>query len=196
MTQANGMRIPGFIDYKHSFSYEDGTLRFVEPKLTTTRAGREFQLEAKDGTIGPDQTHVTVTGDVVLKASDGLKANTDEATYSSGEAMVRVPRKIEFAKGRLRGSGIGMTYDQPREVMWLLDQAQITMTPEKGKDPGLTIVAGTAGMARRDKYFRFDRGFNATREGRVLLVGLGDGVPDRRRRTPQVARAARATRAS
>ena len=168
MTQATGMRIPGFIDYKHSFSYQDGTLRFVEPKLTTTRAGREFLLEAKDGTIGPDQTHVVVTGDVVLRASDGLQARTDEATYSSGESMVRVPRKIEFTKGRLRGSGVGMTYDQTREVLWLLDQAQITMTPEKGKDPGLKIVAGAAGMARREKYFRFDRGFNATREGRIL----------------------------
>ena len=61
-----------------------------------------------------------------------------------------------------------MTYDQPREVMWLLDQAQITLAPDKGKDPGLKIVAGTAGMARREKYFRFERGFTATREGRVL----------------------------
>jgi len=168
MTQANGMRIPGFIDFKRSFPYEDGTVRFVEPKLTTTRAGREFHLSGLEATIGPNQANMIVTGDVVLKASDGLEARTDEATYSSGEAMVRVPRKIEFAKGRLRGSGIGMTYDEPREVMWLLDQAQITMAPEKGKDPGLKIVAGTAGMARREKYFRFDRGFNATRQGRVL----------------------------
>ncbi len=74
MTQADGMRIPGFIDFTRSFSYEDGTLRFVEPRLTTTRAGREFLLEAKDGTIGPDQTNVTVNGDVVLTASDGLQA--------------------------------------------------------------------------------------------------------------------------
>ena len=105
---------------------------------------------------------------MVLRASDGLQARTDEATYSSGESMVRVPRKIDFTKGRLRGSGVGMTYDQTREVLWLLDQAQITMAPEKGKDPGLKIVAGAAGMARREKYFRFDRGFNATREGRIL----------------------------
>ena len=168
MTQATGMRIPGFIDYKHMFNYEDGTLRFVEPKLTTTRAGRQFLLAAKDGTIGPKQANMTVTGDVVLKASDGLEAKTDEANYSSGEAMVRVPRKFEFAKGRLRGSGMGMTYDELREVMWLLAQAQITLAPEKGKDPGLKIVAGAAGMARREKYFRFDRGFNATRQGQTL----------------------------
>jgi LPS export ABC transporter protein LptC len=168
MTQADGMRIPGFIDFTRSFSYEDGTVRFVEPRLTTTRAGREFLLQAKDGTVGPDQANVSVNGDVVLTASDGLQAKTDEATYSSGEAMVRVPRKISFSRGRLTGSGIGMTYDQSRDVMWLLDQVQIAVAPDKGKDPGLNIVAGTAGMARREKYFRFERGFAATREGRKL----------------------------
>ena len=52
MTQANGMHIPGFIDFKHSFPYEDGTVRFVEPKLTTTRAGREFHLSGLEATIG------------------------------------------------------------------------------------------------------------------------------------------------
>ena len=98
MTQADGMRIPGFIDFTRSFSYEDGTLRFVEPKLTTTRAGREFQLEAKNGTIGPNQANVTVNGDVVLTASDGLKARTDEANYNSDESMVRVPRRLNFRK--------------------------------------------------------------------------------------------------
>jgi LPS export ABC transporter protein LptC len=168
MTQADGMRIPGFIDFERSFSYEDGTLRFVEPKLTTTRAGRDFQLKAKDGTIGPDQANVTVNGDVVLTASDGLQANTDEATYNSGESMVRVPRKISFARGKLSGSGIGMTYDLSRDVMWLLDKVQIAVAPDKGKDPGLNIVTGKAGMARREKYFRFERGFTATREGRKL----------------------------
>jgi lipopolysaccharide export system protein LptA/lipopolysaccharide export system protein LptC len=168
MTQATGMRIPGFIDYAHQFTYEDGTLRFVKPVLTTKRSGRDFLLKGNEATIGPAQTHMTVTGAVELTASDGLRATTDEATYSSGEQVVRVPRKIEFARGATSGSGVGMTYDQVREVMWLLDQAVITVAPDPGKDPGMKIVAGAAGMARREKYFRFDRGFNATREGRVL----------------------------
>lgn len=165
MTQATGIRIPGFIDYERQFTYEDGSLRFVKPTLTTTRSGRDFTLTGNDATIGPDQAHMTVTGDVVLAASDGLHATTDEATYSSGEQMVRVPRRIEFSRGAMRGSGVGMTYDQPREVLWLLDQAQITVAPEKGKgkDPGLKLTAGAAGLARRDKYLRFERSFNAVR---------------------------------
>ena len=44
-----------------------------------------------------------------------MKARTDEANYNSDKSMVRVPRKIDFSKGRLRGSGIGMTYDQSRD---------------------------------------------------------------------------------
>jgi LPS export ABC transporter protein LptC len=164
MTQATGIRIPGFIDYERQFTYDDGSLRFVKPTLTTTRSGRDFTLTGNDATIGPEQSHMTVTGDVVLAASDGLRATTDEATYSSGEQVVRVPRRIEFSRGTLRGSGVGMTYDQPREVLWLLDQAQITVAPEKGRDPGLKLTAGAAGLARRDKYLRFERHFNATRD--------------------------------
>ena len=168
MTQATGIRIPGFIDSERYFTYEDGSTRFVKLKLTTSRAGRDFVLEAREGNLGPDQAHMTVTGDVVLTASDGLHATTDEATYSSGEQVVRVPRKIEFSRGLMKGSGVGMTYDQRREVLWLLDQAQITVAPEKGKDPGLKLVSGAAGLARRDKYMRFERGFNATRGGLVM----------------------------
>ena len=53
MTQATGMRIPGFIDYEHQFTYEDGTLRFVKPMLTTTRSGRDFLLEGQRGDDRP-----------------------------------------------------------------------------------------------------------------------------------------------
>jgi lipopolysaccharide export system protein LptA len=105
---------------------------------------------------------------VVLTASDGLKATTDEARYSSGEQVVRVPGKVEFSRGAMSGSGVGMTYDQPRDVVWLLDQARINVKAQKGGDPGMAIAAGAAGMARRDKYFRFERGFTATREGRQM----------------------------
>ena len=169
MTQATGMRIPGFIDYERQFAYEDGSLRFVRPTLTTTRAGRDFTLTGSEATIGANQEHIAVNGDVVLVANDGLRATTDEATYSSGEQVVRVPRKIEFSRNRVRGSGVGMTYDQSRDVMWLLDQARIQVAPEKGRDPGLALESGAAGLARRDKYMRFERGFTA-RRGAVTMT--------------------------
>jgi LPS export ABC transporter protein LptC len=168
VTQATGMRIPGFIDSERYFAYEDGSLRFVKPKLTTSRAGRDFVLEANEGNLGPDQAHMTVNGDVVLTASDGLRATTDKAQYSSGEQVVRVPGKVEFSRGAMNGSGVGMTYDQPREVVWLLDQARIHVKAQKGGDAGMDIQAGAAGLARRDKYFRFERSFTATRAGRQM----------------------------
>jgi LPS export ABC transporter protein LptC len=168
MTQATGMRIPGFIDYERQFAYEDGSLRFVKPTLTTTRSGRDFTLKGTEATIGPNQEHIAVNGDVVLTASDGLRATTDEATYSNGEQIVRVPGQIEFSRGRMRGSGVGMTYDQRRDVMWLLDKARIQVAPDKGKDPGLRLESGAAGLARRENYVRFDRGFTARRDAMTM----------------------------
>lgn len=172
MTQATGMKIPGFIDYERSLMYEDGSIKFIKPKLTTTRAGREFLVVSNEGQLGADQAHMRLAGDVVLTGSDGLRATTQEATYSSGEDIVRAPGKVDFSKGNLSGSGVGMSYDQQRGVMWLLDQANITVKPDGSGDPGMRIVSGAAGLARRDKYFRFERGFSGTRNDRVLSADM------------------------
>jgi lipopolysaccharide transport protein LptA len=106
---------------------------------------------------------------VVLENNDGLHVTTDEATYSSGEEVVRAPRKVEFTKGNLTGSGIGMTYDRKRDVLWLLDQAVITVAPDKRTDdPGAKINAGAFGYARRDRYMRFERTMNVVRGDRTI----------------------------
>ena len=78
----------------------------------------------------------------------------------------RAPNWSKFVKGTLRGSGVGMTYDQQRDVMWLLDRREDhRRARQEDDDPGAKIVAGTAGMARRDKYLRFERGFSIVRAG-------------------------------
>ncbi len=48
-------------------------------------------------------------GHVVLENDEGLQVTTDEATYSSGEEIVRAPHKVDFTKGNMSGSGVGMT---------------------------------------------------------------------------------------
>ena len=170
MTQATGLEVPGFVRFDRLLTYEDGSLKYVKPTITTDRAGRTFEVTGNEGDVAPRQTHVTIRGDVVLTASDGLEALTEEATWSAGEEMVRAPGLVEFSRGNLRGSGIGMTWDQPREVMWLLRQAEITIAPEAGKDPGARVVAGAAGLARRDKYLRFERGVTIARAGREMAA--------------------------
>ncbi len=79
LLQLSGMKVPGFIDFKSSSCYDDGSMKLLGLKLTTHRSGREFYLTANEGKIGKDQSHVEARGNVVLTASDGLRMSTDEA---------------------------------------------------------------------------------------------------------------------
>jgi LPS export ABC transporter protein LptC len=169
LSQMTGMKIPGYLDFDRNLTYEDGSVKFIGPKLTTRRAGREFHLSGKEARVGKEQSNMEVTGDVYLTASDGLKVRTDRATYGSKERIVRAPNLVKFVKGTLRGSGVGMTYDEERDVLWLLKDVKINVAADKKTDdPGATIVSGTAGLARRDKYMRFEGGVSIVRAGRTI----------------------------
>ncbi len=169
LSQMTGMKIPGYLDFDRNLTYDDGSVKFIGPKLTTRRAGREFHLSGKEARVGKEQSNMEVTGDVYLTANDGLKVRTDRATYGSKERIVRAPHLVKFVKGTLRGSGVGMTYDEERDVLWLLKDVKINVAADKKTDdPGATIVSGTAGLARRDKYMRFEGGVSIVRAGRTI----------------------------
>ena len=169
LSQMTGMKIPGYLDFDRNLTYDDGSVKFIGPKLTTRRAGREFHLSGKEARVGKEQSNMEVTGDVYLTASDGLKVRTDRATYGSKERIVRAPNLVKFVKGTLRGSGVGMTYDEERDVLWLLKNVKINVAADKTTDdPGATIVSGTAGLARRDRYMRFEGGVSIVRAGRTI----------------------------
>jgi len=169
LLQLSGMKVPGFIDSRKQLVYDDGSMKLLGLKLTTHRSGREFYLSANEGQIGKEQSHVEARGNVVLTANDGLRMSTDQATYSNGEQIVRAPHKVEFSKGAMSGSGVGMTYDQKRDVLWLLDQVDITVAPDKKtNDPGAKITCGSIGFARREKYMRFERDVSIKRGGRTI----------------------------
>ncbi len=174
VSQANGLKVPGFIDFDGMLTYQDGTLKFSKFKLTTDRSGRKFNISADEGVIGKDQSHMEAKGHVVLENDEGLHVTTDEATYSSGEEVVRAPHKVDFTKGNMSGSGVGMTYDRKRDVLWLLDQAVINVAADKKTDdPGAKITAGAFGYARRDNYMRFERTMNVVRGDRTISADTG-----------------------
>ena len=62
-----------------------------------------------------------------------------------------------------------MTYDQQRDVLWLLDHAIINVAPDRAtNDSGAKILAGAAGLARREKYMRFVRSLSVIRGDRTI----------------------------
>ena len=73
-----------------------------------------------------------------------MTAQSQQATYVDAEKIVRVPgRSLEA--GRMTGSGIGFTYDEQLDTMWILDKADVKFAAEGNAGGSTRIVAARAG---------------------------------------------------
>ena len=86
--------------------------------------------------------------------------------------MTRAPGPVRFTRARMTGSSVGASYDRQRDVLWMLDQAHITVAPDDKGAGGADVTAGAAGYAKRDRYIRFERGVKM-RRGPQLITADG-----------------------
>ena len=146
------------VEYDRQLTYADGSTKLLGVKVSTDErgGGRAFTVTGKEGQVGQNESVVALNGDVRLVASDGFTARTEHATYNDSEGLVRAPGPVEFANGRMSGSGVGMTYDKNLDVLSILDQAVLHMAPDP--NGGATeVMSSAATFARREKNVRFER---------------------------------------
>ena len=138
MVKVNRSREDVSIRYEKQLTYKDGatTLQGVTIVTTDRNDGRSFTVTGKEGRVGQNESEMVLHGDVHLVASDGLSATTEHATYTESDGIVRAPGPVEFARNRLSGSGVGMTYDKNQDVLVILDQARVRMTPNANGSGG------------------------------------------------------------
>jgi len=161
------------IDYDKLFTYQSGRSRFVGARISVTgRAGRDFEIRANEAEIAENQSQIDLRGAVVITTSDGLKVETDTATYTESDGVTRAPGAVKFARARMTGTSVGASYDRQRDVLWLLDQAHITVAPDDKGAGGADVTAGAAGYAKRDRYIRFERSVKM-RRGPQLITADG-----------------------
>lgn len=145
-------------------------------RLTINRPDRSFIVAADELDLllkgGADLAEATFRGNVRLTGAGGLDVTAAEATYSERDGVVTIPGAVAFTKGRMKGSGIGATYDQPREVLWILDQAKIAVAPGPGGEGGLNATATKAGLARTEHYLVLDGAARIEGEGRVIEANV------------------------
>lgn len=157
------------IDYERLLTYAQGRSKFFGARvLILDRAGRNFEIQAKEAEVADNQSQIDLRGDVILNASDGLVIRTQTATYTQSDEVVRTPDPVSFSRGRMSGTSVGASYDKLRDVLWLLDQAKVNVAPDAAGAGGATVTAGAAGYARRDRYMRFERGVHMTRGAQVV----------------------------
>ncbi len=156
------------IEFEGQTTSREGETKVLGVKIMVdNRDGRNYVVTGKEAFIGQDNSSFDVRGDVKLQTSDGLTARGQHATYADAEKIVRVPGAVTFTRGRMSGSGIGFTYDEQRDTMWILDKADIKFAAEGTAAP-MAFTAGTFGYARRDRYMRLEKTLRIDREGQVI----------------------------
>ncbi len=168
VVQLKGSKQDLRVECESQVTYEDGQTALRGVTLTVdNRAGRSFKVTGKEARVGANQATFDINGDVRLEASDGLVATSGSASYSDAEGIVRAPGPVQFSRGRMAGAGIGFTFDEQRNTVWLLDQAVVRFAPEGAAGP-MDVAAGAAGFARGERYMRFERGVRMTRSGQII----------------------------
>jgi LPS export ABC transporter protein LptC/lipopolysaccharide transport protein LptA len=158
--------------------YGDGSSNGTNLKVTTVRSGgRTFVLTADRAEVGKDESSFVLEGNVQLENSDGLKAQTDRASYLEAEGVIRAAGPVTFSRGRMSGSGIGFTYDKKADRLRILKDLNIqtaTGTNGEGAQAPMTITSGFPMELDRVAHIaRFEGVFKATRGGEVIDAANG-----------------------
>jgi LPS export ABC transporter protein LptC len=161
------------IEADRQLTYEGGATKFIGVTIKVKqREGRDFVVSGREGLAGENQETLEITGDVKLTASDGFVATTDHATFSKDDATVRMAGPVSFQKGRMTGSGVGMTYNQMTDVLTLAQQARVVVTDETGRSIN-EFASGSATLARLENYLALEGDVHALRGDQVLEANSG-----------------------
>jgi lipopolysaccharide transport protein LptA len=164
-------RVTFAVKFGSQFTYPDGRTRFGNGvELTSERNGRMFKVTSRDAVIVQDGTDLKTARftRAVKLVSEGTEVTADEATYDEAEGIVKVPGKVAFQRGRMKGTGVGATYDRNLEVLSLLDKAHITVAADQKRQGALEATADAATLARIEHYIRLTGSGHITAEGRVI----------------------------
>lgn len=142
------------VEAERQLTFTDGTTRLEEVTITVEREDdRDFVITGRQAEVGDTQTQLVVTGDVRVHVSDGLVITTEEASYDDLSGLLEVPDFVEFARGRMHGSGVGAIYNRNRDLLRLRSQVQVTIGEGGGGRANVTSRAAT--LARDAHYMRF-----------------------------------------
>ena len=156
-------------------SYADGrTKLFDGVEITLPKSGKTVTIKGREAelTAPPDKDIGTahLSGNVTLTTSDGVTVSAAQADYDDRDGVARIPGPLTFTRGRMKGSGVGGTYDRNRDVLWILDSARVDAAPDEKGAGAVHITSKTAGFARPEHYMKFSGGARLEGEGRVITT--------------------------
>ena len=168
--RVNGTREVAKIAYKKQYLYEDGTSRLEGVTVDTQEKNgdRTFTITAKNGQLDKGDTNFTLDGAVRMEGTDGMIVLTEHATYAAADGTVRAPGPVDYTRGRVHASGIGMTWDKTSDILTILDRAVVHVASDHAGGGASDVTSGAAVFARRDKFLRFERAVRIRRDGQDI----------------------------
>lgn len=166
--QVKGEKESFRLEAQKQLSYADGSTKLIGVTITVVRDGKTYVVTGNETKAGTDQSNLEIIGNVHLTSSDGLDATAGTATYSEGEGIVRAPGDVTFKRGRMSGTGVDFTYDKNRDQIGLTDKTNITIAADPKGEGATTITAGSALLARKDKFASFERSVHIVRTDQVI----------------------------
>ncbi len=153
------------IEWDRASQYEDGTSRMLGVTVVTERAGgRTFTMTAPEARAGKNELDIEMSGGVLVSVSDGMVIQTDHATYTDGDGLVRADGPLTFSRGRMTGSGVGMTYNKNADTLTIFDHVDVRMQPDAHGKDAIAITSGTAVFTRPERIIRLDHGVKVVRD--------------------------------
>ena len=169
--QSRDGRVIFSLKFGSQLTYPDGSSKLTGGvSLTADRNGRPFTITSREAEVsmkGADVQTAHFMHDVKLNNGD-LEVAADEASYAESDGVVKIPGAVTFARGRMKGSGVGATYDRNREVLWLIDKARVTVTADSTGKGALQASSKSAGMARLENYIRLTESAHIDADGRLI----------------------------
>lgn len=133
--------------------FEDSTTTFMRNGVLHTMKAPLSQMVGRAGPRGDQPERILFPRGVTLTAKDGISVvSPGAATFYNNDQKVVIPGPMTFQRGRLSGSGVGADLYMDKSVLWILDQAQLTVAPEAEGGTPIEASATRIGLAEMDNY--------------------------------------------
>jgi lipopolysaccharide export system protein LptA len=170
------------LSYEKSSDYPDGRSKFEKVHAKFAEGHQIFAdlVETKGtATDGEGPRNFDFKGNVRVVDKGGATVSTGEASYDDATGIVVMPGEVTFTRGRLSGRGIGANYFRDQDLLQLLDQASLKVTPDEKDPEAMEATARTMTFARPQKSVRMEQAVrivrpNETLEGDTATFGLTD----------------------
>lgn len=136
--------------------------------ISADRGGRHYVVAGGEGQVGENEATIELSGGVRLEASDGLVVTGERATSIQADGIIRIPGAATFARGRTKGTGTALEYDQKQDIVSIAENAVIDVAPSDDGKGAMSLKSGSLEFRRLEHTVRLEGEATITRDKETL----------------------------